>query len=1360
MRKNTIYLAIFLILSLLLFTSCKPAGKAIAGVPVSPADLTGYPRNVVKLDDFNDKVQFNIKADTQYSLEVNALSEKVMTELCQLAPDTCNYNPELTTDDTSFIAIGTCDDVGQYLDESLCPLSQGKAIIQYVDNYKLVVAGGTPADVQAGLGILMNHNNWLLSGFYSDIINTDKIVAASHLTGTNSIEYVEKFYFTQGTNKITNPLKLPAAKQSLTNFFLTVSDKINTVYYYDSTTDSYTGVYNGADTSIPSNLVHFGVTDDTYIVDANADFSVTVIDAEHPTQTTLAGIGSIDPAYTQDVVSAFMTGASVYGMPVQQSNLITGGAIAGQTTPPDTKAIYRCYYNFHGVVNHFLTDQADCGRDDSTNAGQVGYVYTLQKPDTVPLYQCYRAVRYERPGHEKRTYHDHFTSYDSNCEGNSMDGLLGYVPQTLTANTEAWYRCLLIGGIRDAKYDHTISTNIACDSSDWRNEGQSYNFLKTEETSLPPWDNGHLCDQDTQCNSNYCAPDTNVCEPIVIPIYRCHYTAWGVINHFLTEAADCGREDSTSDGIIGYLIQPALGNTVPIVQCYRQIRTDRPGHEKHTYTDHFITTNACPADTTYEATLGNALVTSTTDTETVYRCWASESINSGRYDHMASTAMDCESSDYRNEGAEYYFLKTDQLPAALPPAPAGPETKAIYRCHYTAWGVINHFMTDQADCGRDDSTSDGLFGYLYTSQKPDTVPLYQCYRAIRTERPGHEKHTYQDNYQTTDSNCEGAGTFEGLLGYAPESAVADTIPAYRCWASESINAGRYNHMLSKELNCEDPNYRNEGVVYNFLTTDTPTTGPPWPNGHNCTADVDCTSGYCDTSTNLCTPEPGTPDISIGITDNPDPVNANGTLDYDITLSNTGTVNITGATLLVTYPSEVQYLTDDLPLTQVSTTQWTFGISAGDAYTGTISVQVDANVINNTPIILTLEVIVGGETISETETTTVISSTGLPAPGVPPLVPPPSPPATPPLPHQFYGIVNNGVAGMPILATMSGMSFNTTVDSTIMYGYTPLFLVTGSANGTIMQFFVNNSYDQNATFQQGTLTRLDLTYTPGGTPPVGPSCTDNILNQDETDVDCGGTVCSKCPNGDMCNVNRDCRSLKCTNGICVKKPTVAVGGGGGGGGSAARDFYGTQQPEEPTTGPECFDDWICDPWGPCVDGFKARECFLNDYPECVLELPKPSTEQICEFESAPIEAPSCFDGIKNQDETYRDCGGSMCKPCDPNLPCRTGMDCMTGYCNPLTELCGWPPTEDVVEEVPKATSYLWLWVLLGLIVIGGGGATYYFLTHKEGGIPESQRLKDLKAYVAKFTKKNVPREKLKDKLRGAGWKKEDIDQVLK
>ncbi|HTR54721.1 MAG TPA: DUF4215 domain-containing protein [Kofleriaceae bacterium] len=53
----------------------------------------------------------------------------------------------------------------------------------------------------------------------------------------------------------------------------------------------------------------------------------------------------------------------------------------------------------------------------------------------------------------------------------------------------------------------------------------------------------------------------------------------------------------------------------------------------------------------------------------------------------------------------------------------------------------------------------------------------------------------------------------------------------------------------------------------------------------------------------------------------------------------------------------------------------------------------------------------------------------------------------------------------------------------------------------------------------------------------PSCTDGFQDGAETDVDCGGALCDgsghKCPSGDMCSVNTDCTSGTCkANGTCM------------------------------------------------------------------------------------------------------------------------------------------------------------------------------------------------------------------------------------
>ncbi len=46
-----------------------------------------------------------------------------------------------------------------------------------------------------------------------------------------------------------------------------------------------------------------------------------------------------------------------------------------------------------------------------------------------------------------------------------------------------------------------------------------------------------------------------------------------------------------------------------------------------------------------------------------------------------------------------------------------------------------------------------------------------------------------------------------------------------------------------------------------------------------------------------------------------------------------------------------------------------------------------------------------------------------------------------------------------------------------------------------------------------------------------TCQDGIRNQDETDIDCGGT-CAPCPEGAGCSGDDDCASGLCRNGVCL------------------------------------------------------------------------------------------------------------------------------------------------------------------------------------------------------------------------------------
>ena len=54
----------------------------------------------------------------------------------------------------------------------------------------------------------------------------------------------------------------------------------------------------------------------------------------------------------------------------------------------------------------------------------------------------------------------------------------------------------------------------------------------------------------------------------------------------------------------------------------------------------------------------------------------------------------------------------------------------------------------------------------------------------------------------------------------------------------------------------------------------------------------------------------------------------------------------------------------------------------------------------------------------------------------------------------------------------------------------------------------------------------------------PTCDDEIRNQDETDIDCGGSVCPKCADGKGCLSDDDCVNLcAIERGICYKPPEL-------------------------------------------------------------------------------------------------------------------------------------------------------------------------------------------------------------------------------
>ncbi len=157
--------------------------------------------------------------------------------------------------------------------------------------------------------------------------------------------------------------------------------------------------------------------------------------------------------------------------------------------------------------------------------------------------------------------------------------------------------------------------------------------------------------------------------------------------------------------------------------------------------------------------------------------------------------------------------------------------------------------------------------------------------------------------------------------------------------------------------------------------------------------------------------------------------------------------------------------------------------------------------------------------------------------------------------------------------------------------------------------------------------------------------DGVKNGDETDVDCGGLAAPACDDGKTCKIAGDCVSGVCTAGVCqAPSPTDGVKNGD----ETGKDCGGTKAPKCPT-GEGCLADTDC----------ASAKC-------------DPATKK--------CSAPTYTDGIKNGDETGKDCGG-------PNAPnrCPTGegcvdnTDCDNVLCDGATKKCNAPAPDDGLKN---------------------------------------------------------------------------------
>ncbi len=141
--------------------------------------------------------------------------------------------------------------------------------------------------------------------------------------------------------------------------------------------------------------------------------------------------------------------------------------------------------------------------------------------------------------------------------------------------------------------------------------------------------------------------------------------------------------------------------------------------------------------------------------------------------------------------------------------------------------------------------------------------------------------------------------------------------------------------------------------------------------------------------------------------------------------------------------------------------------------------------------------------------------------------------------------------------------------------------------------------------------------------VADSCFDVVMNNSETDVDCGGPDCSPCLANANCMVASDCLSLSCINNKCALQ--------------GCSDGVFNQGETDIDCGGGC---------SPCANG---QTCLV--YAGC--------ESGVCL--GGKCQAHACNDWIQNGAESDVDCGGDTCAKCPDGKNCMMVSDCVNGAC---------------------------------------------------------------------------------------------------
>ncbi len=536
------------------------------------------------------------------------------------------------------------------------------------------------------------------------------------------------------------------------------------------------------------------------------------------------------------------------------SSLITGGAIADNYA--DVVRLVACSRHYYGIRDDtVMHNNCASGWDYQ---GLLGFIYTVKKSNTVPLYLCYRAVRTDRveSATGDHTYHDHYLSTDVACEGSGInEGIIGYVYTSAQADTIPIHRCYMEpDDIQHGRWNHFVSNDADCpyaDTGNWKLENTWHiiNFC------IDPDGGKNISIATTVEGVSSSKADSCFNANTVNEVYCTYLSASG----FAEQQISCPSGAFCVAGACQRVINFSITKTIEFYNLSDQqvMYTIKVKNIGSPTSNTVVIRDMLPQGMIVDS----SSMPFTIDAGTSALRWdvvsfGNQDSNQSEYDanagvyssegifiinlvvNISSTvASGTNLVNYVTATAEgKVFDGTVTLTVGTPPAPAPvtptggviddyTDVALLMHCKREYKGVKDHTVfLNNCPSGWDVPPA-GLLGLIYTVEKPNTIPLYSCYRTKRTDSVYgiSGTWTYHDHFVSTHPACEGAGINEGTIGYVYTTPQANSVPIYRCWqGADDIQHGRWNHFVTHDSSCRlyDQNWGlPEGTWYIFNPCD-------------------------------------------------------------------------------------------------------------------------------------------------------------------------------------------------------------------------------------------------------------------------------------------------------------------------------------------------------------------------------------------------------------------------------------------------------------------------------------------------------------------------------------------------------------